>query len=174
MKKSLKIASMSILAVAALSGCSSKNGIYSYAPNEKGGDLAVKVSGMDGMMMMRSTVMNRAVFRAVQVTSEKTLENGGQYFSIVEPLSVSNGAGSMINTPKEFIDKCGSIGGLNLVEIMSPPCPGVLEGDRIARLKSKVYKEKPTDAIVWDANKTLEYLKTQEFYKALEIEKVDR
>ena len=170
MKNNISILTATTFAALTFTGCGSTFiGYSSYTPiqNTKNHELTSVVSGADGLTMLTSTMKNRTAFRAFQVTTEQTLGNGDRYFSIIEPTSISNQNGNLMNTAEEYVKECADN---NTVEaIFAKKCLGIVNGMNQGRIKAITYKEKPDNIITYDADQALRVIKSNEFYKPLSI-----
>ena len=90
-------------------------------------------------------------------------EKGYKYFAFHRPYAISNTKGSLINTAKEFMEKCVP-SSANPFEVGQGRCGwsgrGAVEGAMIV-----VFKEKPHDILVYDAKEVLDYLKANDIYR---------
>ncbi|MDD3466646.1 MAG: hypothetical protein PHE67_05795 [Campylobacterales bacterium] len=169
MKKSSITTLLSISAVIILTGCSVKDGVSNYRPvDTKTAEITTAVTGADGFTMLNSTLKNRAAFRVLQVTAETAKKHGDKYFAIVEPASISNEHGNMMNTAEEYIKECGDY---NFVEgvVLATHCEGLVNSANWGRLKVISFKEKPTNLLTYDVEAVLSVVKMNSFYKALNI-----
>ena len=108
------------------------------------------------------TNFNNSIRAGLQVSSELTLQKGMRYFAIIEPKSVSNVNGSMINTTKEFLDKCEFAMFENLV---SSKC-NLHTKPRRTQLMIKLYKEPQPNVLTFDAQNVLNDLKQLGYYQS--------
>lgn len=169
MKQFSKFILLPLSAVALFTGCSVKEGYVNYRPVETGkSEITTAVTGADGVTLLRSTMKNRAAFRVLQVTAEIAQKHGDKYFAIVEPASISNEHGNMMNTAEEYIKECGDY---NFVEgvVLATHCEGLVNSANWGRLKVISFKEKPTNLLTYDVEAVLSVVKMNSFYKALNI-----
>ena len=96
----------------------------------------------------------------MQVAAEQTLATGNRYFAIVKPDQVSNTKGSMMNTMKEFIDKCyPSVFG-TVFTLGKCGMSNMSTGNMVI-----VMAKTPSDKVMmYDANEVIGELKKQDFY----------
>lgn len=152
-----------ILTTAALafSGCASKP-IVAFNPNNKS-EVLVSIHNGSGSPSWGANERN-AASNALQVAAEATLKEGKNYFYIIKPDEISNIKGSMMNTGKEYIQKCLpsnatmlNVGGLGLHKC------GV-SYNTMARLTIGM-SDKPMENIMsYDAREVIASLKAEGLY----------
>ncbi|MDD3466193.1 MAG: hypothetical protein PHE67_03510 [Campylobacterales bacterium] len=150
----MKLYHIAIVASAAIftfSGCSSKSEI-TYSSKDKG--LAgIKVFNPPAKFATNSSAERASLSAVMQIAAEQTLSTGNRYFAIVKPDKVSNTNGSMMNTMKEFIDKCyPSTVSLNLNK-----CGVAYVGN--GSLLVRMSKNTSDKYLMYDANEVLSELK---------------
>ena len=105
---------------------------------------------------------NNQTYALLQAAADLTISLNKRYFAIVAPDAVSNTQGIMINTPKEFIDKCST----NIAKVLifqKDPC--YLHPKGIGtRMVIRVYDKQPKDVLTYDAYEIIKYLKTNKMY----------
>ena len=105
---------------------------------------------------------NNQTHALLQAAADLTISLHKKYFAIVAPDAVSNIQGVMINTPKEFIDKCST----NIAKVLifqKDPC--YLHPKGIGtRMVIRVYDKQPKDVLTYDAYEIIKYLKTNKIY----------
>ena len=94
--------------------------------------------------------------------------NGYKYFAFHRPHAISNTDGGLINTAKEFIEKCVP-NSANPFEIGQGRCGWRGKGATEEALVV-FFKEKPHDILVYDAKEVLDYLKANDLYRKDGIE----
>ena len=112
----------------------------------------------------RHNEYNIGTFAALQVAAEATLLKKHNYFSIIGPATLSNHAGSSVNTAEEFVKQC-KVGMLDtMADINSDPCDIHKKGRVSAQLVIKTYENQPLDVLTYDARAVLEYLRKEELF----------
>lgn len=104
------------------------------------------------------SVEQKTLSAVMQIAAEQTLATGNRYFAIVKPDQVSNTKGSMMNTMKEFIDKCYPA----YVSMNLNKCgvAYVANGNMVIATSKT-----PSDKVMmYDANEVIGELKKQDFY----------
>ena len=105
--------------------------------------------------------LNHSIRAALQVSAELTLSKEMNYFAIIEPMSVSNVNGSMINSTKEFLDKCEFA---MFENAFSSKC-NLHTMPRRTQLMIKLYKEQPVNVLTFNAQNVLNDLKQLGYYQ---------
>ena len=168
MKHSYKIALTSIVATMLLSGCGMKPyaGILIQELPLKN-DVSGKVYYVEGKEAWRSPSAGyNAKTRNIHIlqnAADLTLNEGYSYFAINRPLELSNIDGNMINTAKEFIEKCTPPEG-QVFDIGNARCG--LNGSTVtAGIMIVAFKEAPKSTLTYNAKEVVNYLKQNELYR---------
>lgn len=99
----------------------------------------------------------------LQNAADLTLSEGYYYFSFERPVALSNFDGNMINTAKEFIDKCTPSEG-QVFDVGNDRCG--LNGSTIkAGVLFVAFKEAPKTILSYDAKAVKTYLKENKLYR---------
>jgi hypothetical protein len=124
--------------------------------------------------MLSMVKRNNHIIAGIQAAAQDTLSNGYKYFAVVKPNELSNIKGSKINTFAEFKNECVSsnpFGGSDSCNISNDSwlkattAIGHFFGDSSAHLLIKVYKEKPTDIEVYDADQLIKDIKQDKSFQ---------
>lgn len=152
-----------------LSGCSGKSNVMLV--NEKSCKVVNNcedkdkntyiIDALGDYSAFRHVNLNHSIRAGLQVSSELTLQKGMKYFAIIEPQSVSNLNGSMMNTTKEFLDKCEFS---MFEEMISSKC-NLHTIPRRTKLIIKLYKEQQANILTFDAQNVLNDLKQLGYYQ---------
>jgi len=99
----------------------------------------------------------------LQNTADLTLSEGYRYFSFERPIALSNFDGVMINTAKEFIDKC-TPSEAQVFDVGNARC-----GLNVTTIKAGVlfvaFKEAPKTILSYDAKEVKTYLQENKLYR---------
>ena len=99
----------------------------------------------------------------LQNAADLTLSEGYRFFSFERPIELSNFDGSMINTAKEFIDKCTPSEG-QIFDVGNARCG--LNGTTVkAGVLFVAFKEAPKTILSYDANEVKAYLQENKLYR---------
>jgi len=167
LSKSFLIAE-SFLATLLLSGCGSAPyaaGLSQELPMPN--DVAGKIFYVEGKEAWRSpsggyNAKTRNI-HILQNAADLTLSEGYRYFSFERPMELSNFDGSMINTAKEFIDKCTPSEG-QIFDVGNARCG--LNGTTIkAGVLFVAFKEAPKTILSYDAKEVKAYLQENKLYR---------
>ncbi|ATB69081.1 hypothetical protein SJPD1_0969 [Sulfurospirillum diekertiae] len=160
--------SLSLLAILTLSGCGSAPyaaGLSSELPMPN--DVPGKIFYVEGKEAWRSpsggyNAKTRNI-HILQNTADLTLSEGYRYFSFERPIELSNFDGNMINTAKEFIDKCTPSEG-QILDIGNARCG--LNGTAMkASVLFVAFKEAPKTILSYDAKEVKAYLQENKLYR---------
>lgn len=123
----------------------------------------ITVITRSGYSNFQNIIYNKSTYAALQQAAFITKKDGKKYFSFAYPAAISNYHGSLINTPKEFIDKCEiNVGhvfilGLNACGFNIKPNKTVTQ--------IITFNEQPNDFVAYNADEVLDYLKTNNYYE---------
>ncbi|WP_419768867.1 hypothetical protein [Arcobacter sp.] len=107
--------------------------------------------------------LNNSVAAAMQAAAQTTFLTKNKYFAIISPIGISNARGILMNTPEEFFEECTtSIG--DVLILQSHTCDIIRKPKRSGVLTIQVFKEKPHDILIYDANDVIKYLKENGYY----------
>lgn len=115
-----------------------------------------------GMKYLNFNNSNSAIMQAM---AKSTLYQKKKYFAIVEPEIISSFSGAIMNTPDEFFKKCD----INMASFFVNRSPCNLHSNgygHVGVTTIALYDERPSDLLVYDAQKALEYLKTNNRFDA--------
>ena len=162
MKKLLKLSILGIGCLFLLTGCGKRMNAVVTDTKVKNNHLLM--GGTDKDSPLESIRFNYQLQYALQMASEFTLKEKMNYFSIIEPQPMSNTVGgSLINTPKEFIEKCSA----SVLSFgVGNDCgthPEQFKG-RMISMKIAIFKEQPVDFLSYNAKETIDYLKKNDMY----------
>jgi hypothetical protein len=107
---------------------------------------------------------SNTTYALIQAAALGTLKKAKKYFSIVAPEKLSNTNGVLINTVKEYGDKCA----INIAQVLlgTNPC-GIFprrSNGRGGFIVFTMTNKQSNDYIVWDAQKVLDDLKAMNEY----------
>lgn len=129
-----------------LTGCGGKQlvtGAYSKQ-DAISDDFSIVAKAPDrGFMTSKATYLNETIAYTLQVAADQTLAKGYTYFAIVKPAEISNTDGIMVNTSKEYLDKCATNNVLKGVFVLHNPCKiavGSLETPKGGVMEIRMYK----------------------------------
>lgn len=164
-----KILSLSILASAfalLLTGCGGKQLVTGAYPKQDAttDDYNIVAKAPDrGFMTSKATYLNETIAYTLQVAADQTLAKGYTYFAIVKPAEVSNTDGVMVNTSKEYLEKCATNNVLKGVFVLHNPCKiaiGSLEAPKGGTMDIRMYKSQDSSVMTYNANEVLSGIKT--------------
>lgn len=160
MKKRVFI-SIAALGAFVFSGCAQKP-IVAFNPNNKS-EALVSIRNGSGSPSWGANERVSAS-NALQVAAETTLKEGKQYFYIIKPDEISNVKGSMMNSGKEFIEKCLPSSGvvLNVGGMGLHKCG--ISNNTMAKLVIGMSDKKSENIMMYDANEVIAELKAQGLY----------
>lgn len=141
-------------------GCSSKPLVI----NEKASGLtAIKINNGTGTPSWGANE-KEATLNALQVAADVTLSSGAKSFYIVKPDEISNLKGSMMNSAKEYIDKCVPSSAImfNVAGAGLHKC-GVAYNTK-AVLVIKIVDNQTNEVITYSAQSVVDYLKSNGMY----------
>lgn len=160
--------SLSLLAVLTLSGCGGAPYAAGLSPElPMPNDISGKIFYVEGKEAWRSpsggyNAKTRNI-HILQNTADLTLSEGYRYFSFERPVQLSNFDGSMINTAKEFIEKCTPSEG-QIFDVGNARCG--LNGTTVkASVLFVAFKEAPKTILSYDAKEVKAYLQENKLYR---------
>ena len=173
MKNIIKIGLISLVGVFMFSGCGSSfikvTSIKKVKSNYKGDASFVVTTKntIDSDYSFTHMVQNNTDKFVFQGAALATIKKGYKYFRVVVPFDSSS---AMITTPKELHEACFNKGvsdsiGVEFHVIKVKNC--VNKSGKFASVASvgiTVYKEKPNNVLVIDAQEFLDYLKEKDMY----------
>jgi hypothetical protein len=117
------------------------------------------VTGRGDSSMVTHIGINNSAKAVLQVAAKGTIDAGKSYFAISYPSVISNVDGAMINTAKEFLEKCE----INLLNITydKSPCK-IMRNSRESLMMIRMYDERPNDFLTYDAQEVMDYLTSTE------------
>ncbi len=168
MKDTYKIILTSIAATLLLTGCGMKpyaGSLSQELPLKN--DVAGKIYYVEGIEAWRSPSAGyNAKTRNIHIlqnAADLTLNEGYSYFAINRPIELSNIDGVMINTAKEFIEKCTPSEG-QVFNLGNARCG--LNGTTVtAGIMIVAYKEVPKITLTYNAKEVIGYLKQNQLYR---------
>ena len=100
---------------------------------------------------------------ALQAAAETTIKKGKKYFAIIKPAPVSAFNGSLINTGKEFMDKC-STSVADIFTFQEGKC-GLHQKYRfIAQMEIIAFDSQQEEVVTYNAQEVIDYLKANKLY----------
>lgn len=141
-------------------GCSSKPLVIQ---DKNSGLTAIKINNGAGSPSWGANE-KASTIDALQVAADATLSQNKSYFYIVKPDDISNEKGSMMNTAKEYIEKCTPSSGLmlNVGGAGLHKC-GVAYNTK-AMLVIKIVDSQTNEIITYNAKDVVDYLKANGIY----------
>ncbi|RXJ98679.1 hypothetical protein CRV02_13085 [Arcobacter sp. CECT 8989] len=182
MKNRLLLITLPMLLVFLFAGCGSKHGHAYYVPKDMNKCTVhankyrvsnsyctltkeyalINITGIGESSMFTIPQYNNSTAAGLQVAAEATLKRNRNYFAIAYPPKLSNFDGSLINTAKEYFEKC-EINTANVLSFNTDPCQ-LHYKPRVVELVIESYKERPENVLTYDAKEVLQYLKEEERY----------
>lgn len=131
------------------------------------GTIVAAGEGKEFGFINHASLLNNAINYPLQIAAEKTLDSGMKYFSIMEPVEISNDGPGGVGTAEEFIKKCSNNSFIESMAYLKNPCKialGSLKYPAGGVLKIKMYNEtnRPTNILSYDAKAVLDYLKAND------------
>lgn len=131
------------------------------------------IGGIGEDSMLTHAKYNNSTAAALQMVAQYTIDRKHKFFTIVSPSIISNFNGSLINTPKEFFEKCDiNVGSVLAFQV--DPCQLHQFNKRFAEMGVITYEEQPFDVLAFNAIEVMEYLKNEGRYdEALKLKKLN-
>lgn len=152
-----------------LSGCGAKP--QAVIKNHDANSLRAYINISNGAGVPSWAANESKAFRnALEVAAATTLEKKYKYFAFIEPKEISNFDGSLLNTPKEILEKCSPN---SLLALSVPGTAGLHKCGTYntkASLSIVMFNEEQKDFTVFNAQEVLAYMKEKDLYEGLEIE----
>jgi len=158
MKKSLILGVLLVLNVVIFSGCSQQQVAIKKSDNGVVRMAAHNYDEHSGVYKSVSGNKDVHIKYLFQENAEYTLYSGARYFRIIKPMDSSS---QLMTTAQELHDKCFDH---NIFAnfIGSDFC--VYIKGHVAMDTIQVYKDKPKDVLVFDAQEVIDYLKVENLY----------
>lgn len=131
------------------------------------GTIVAAGEGKEFGFINHASLLNNAINYPLQIAAEKTLDSGMKYFSIMEPVEISNDGPGGVGTVEDFIKKCSNNSFLESMAYLKNPCKiamGNLKYPAGGVLKIKMYNDsnRPSNILSYDAKAVLDYMKTND------------
>lgn len=137
--------------------------VCNFISKDKKEALLIRGVSSRSSYLLTSKAINNYMYATLQTAADTTIMKNANYFSILAPSKISNLEGILINTPKEFIEKCeisikdALIFNINKCGMRKSPRP-------TSDLVIQLYKSKPHNIITYDAKEVITYLKEKDLY----------
>ncbi|MFA6143881.1 MAG: hypothetical protein WCW84_08095 [Sulfurimonas sp.] len=165
----VKLLSIAVAGAILMSGCGPKYYTTNVVvdPTKNSASITAAGEGKEFGFINHASLLNNAITYPLQLAAEKTIEVDKKYFSITDPMEISNLAGIKVNTAKEYLEKCANNTFAQSLLYLTNPCKvagGNLNFPAGGKLNIKMYddKDRPSDIASYDAKVILAYLKEQE------------
>lgn len=171
-KRDLLLTSTLIAASLLMSGCGPKylKTNASIDPKTHVGTVIGAGEGKEFGFINHAKLLNNAINYPLQLSAEKTLESGMKYFSILDPVEISNDGPAGVGTAEEYVNKCSTNSFAESLAYLKNPCKiarGSLQYPAGGILKIKMYddSDRPKNILTYDAMAVIQYFKTTESFQ---------
>lgn len=171
-KTNLLVTSTLIAASLFMSGCGPKylKTSTTIDPKNHVGTVIGAGEGKEFGFINHAKLLNNAINYPLQLSAEKTLESGMKYFSILDPVEISNDGPAGVGTAEEYVNKCATNSFAESLAYLKNPCKiarGSLQYPAGGILKIKMYddSDRPKNIQSYDASLVLEYFKANDMHQ---------
>lgn len=173
MKKTHLLASSTLIAASLLmSGCGPKylKTNANIDPQTHVGTVIAAGESKEFGFINHAKLLNNAINYPLQLSAEKTLESGMKYFSILDPVEISNDGPAGVGTAEEYVNKCSTNSFAESLAYLKNPCKiarGNLNYPAGGILKIKMYDDsnRPKNILTYDAMAVIQYFKATESFQ---------
>lgn len=139
-------------------------------PSNHTGTIIAAGEGKEFGFINHAKLLNNAINYPLQLSAEKTLESGMKYFSILDPVEISNDGPAGVGTAEEYVNKCATNSFAESLAYLKNPCKiakGNLNYPAGGILKIKMYddSDRPKNIQSYDASLVVEYFKANDMHQ---------